>query len=85
VILPFVANCQQQWRWKRYRQPSDGQLLLGQPNEFWNDHDPVQADWERRFNVGYSSISVDGNVPQFNVLRYKYQQPEANLSIDIRT
>jgi hypothetical protein len=44
VILPFVANCQQQWRWKRYRQPSDGQLLLGQPNEFWNDHDPVQAD-----------------------------------------
>jgi hypothetical protein len=36
-------------------------------------------------DVGYSSTSVDGNVPQFNVLQYKYQQPEANLSIDIRT
>jgi hypothetical protein len=40
-------------------------------------------------NVGYSITSVDGNVPQFNVLQplgtlqYKYQQPVANLSIDI--
>ena len=40
-------------------------------------------------NVGYSMTSVDGNVPQFNVLQplgslqYKYQQPVANLSIDI--
>lgn len=36
-------------------------------------------------HVGYSITSVDGNVPQFNVLQCKYQQPEANLSIDIRT
>jgi hypothetical protein len=38
-------------------------------------------------NVGYSITSVDGNVPQFNVLQplgtlqYKYQQPVANLSM----
>jgi len=40
-------------------------------------------------NVGYSITSVDGNVPQFNVLQplgslqYKYQQPVANVSVDI--
>lgn len=40
-------------------------------------------------NAGYSMTSVDGNVPQFTVLQplgslqYKYQQPVANLSIDI--
>jgi hypothetical protein len=40
-------------------------------------------------NVGYSVTNVDGNVPQFNVLQplgtvqYRYQQPVANLSIDI--
>ena len=40
-------------------------------------------------NVGYSITSVDGNVPQFNILQplgslqYKYSQPVANLSVDI--
>jgi hypothetical protein len=40
-------------------------------------------------NVGYSITAVDGSVPQFNVLQplgslqYKYQQPVANLSIDL--
>ncbi len=40
-------------------------------------------------NVGYSITSVDGMVPQFNVLQplgslqYKYQQPVANLSVEI--
>jgi hypothetical protein len=40
-------------------------------------------------NVGYSITSVDGSIPQFNVLQplgslqYKYQQPVANLSVDI--
>jgi hypothetical protein len=40
-------------------------------------------------NVGYSITSVDGNAPQFNILQplgtlqYKYQQPVANLSVDI--
>ena len=40
-------------------------------------------------NVGYSITGVDGNVPQFNILQplgplqYKYQQPVANLSVDI--
>jgi len=40
-------------------------------------------------NVGYSISSVDGSVPQFNILQplgtlqYKYQQPVANLSVDI--
>src|ERR1700691_842917 len=40
-------------------------------------------------NVGYSISNVDGNVPQFNILQplgtvqYTYQQPVANLSVDI--
>jgi len=40
-------------------------------------------------NIGYSLTSVDGSVPQFNALQplgsaqYKYQQPVANLSVDI--
>jgi hypothetical protein len=40
-------------------------------------------------NVGYTITSVDGSVPQFNVLQplgtvqYKYQQPVANLSVDL--
>ena len=40
-------------------------------------------------NVGYSITSVDGSMPQFNILQplgslqYKYQQPVANLSVDI--
>lgn len=40
-------------------------------------------------NLGYSITSVDGSVPQFNILQplgslqYKYQQPVANLSVDL--
>jgi hypothetical protein len=40
-------------------------------------------------NVGYSITSVDGRVPQFNILQplgtvqYNYQQPVANLSVDL--
>ena len=40
-------------------------------------------------NLGYSITSVDGGTPQFNYLQplgslqYKYQQPVANLSVDI--
>jgi hypothetical protein len=40
-------------------------------------------------NVGYSITSVDGSAPQFNILQplgtlqYKYQQPVANLSVDL--
>jgi hypothetical protein len=40
-------------------------------------------------SVGYSITSVDGSTPQFNILQplgslqYKYQQPVANLSVDI--
>ncbi len=40
-------------------------------------------------NLGYSITSVDGSIPQFNILQplgslqYKYQQPVANLSVDI--
>jgi len=40
-------------------------------------------------SVGYSITSVDGSTPQFNYLQplgslqYKYQQPVANLSVDI--
>jgi hypothetical protein len=40
-------------------------------------------------NIGYSITSVDGSAPQFNILQplgslqYTYQQPLANLSVDI--
>ena len=40
-------------------------------------------------NVGYSITSVDGSVPQFNILQplgtvqYNYQQPVAKLSVDL--
>ena len=40
-------------------------------------------------NLGYSITSVDGSTPQFNILQplgslqYKYQQPVANLSVDL--
>ena len=40
-------------------------------------------------NLGYSITSVDGTVPQFNILQplgslqYKYHQPVASLSVDI--
>ena len=40
-------------------------------------------------NLGYSISSVDGAIPQFNILQplgstdYKYQQPVANLSVDL--
>jgi hypothetical protein len=40
-------------------------------------------------SVGYRVTNVDGDVPQFNILQplgtvqYRYQQPVANLSIDI--
>jgi hypothetical protein len=40
-------------------------------------------------NVGYSITSVDGNIPQFNILQplgslqSRYQQPVANMSVDI--
>jgi hypothetical protein len=40
-------------------------------------------------NVGYSITSVDGSIPQFNILQplgtsqYRYQQPVANLSVDL--
>jgi len=40
-------------------------------------------------NIGYSITSVDGSTPQFNYLQplgslqYKYQQPVANISVDI--
>jgi hypothetical protein len=40
-------------------------------------------------NIGYSISSVDGAIPQFNILQplgstdYKYQQPVANLSVNL--
>jgi hypothetical protein len=40
-------------------------------------------------NLGYSITSVDGSIPQFNILQplgssqYKYQQPVAGLSVDL--
>ncbi len=90
VILPFVAN-------------ADTKIVQGTilsnpllANSFYTNHTnfgmaTVRFKPAKRVmaNVGYSITSVDGSVPQFNVLQplgslqYKYQQPVANLSVDI--
>jgi hypothetical protein len=65
-------------------------------NSYYTDHTnfgmaTVRFKPEKRVtaNVGYSITSVEGHIPQFNILQppgttqYKYQQPVANLSVDI--
>jgi hypothetical protein len=90
VILPFVAN-------------ADNNICAGNDtannlmaNSYYTNHTnfgmtTVRFKPAKRVlaNVGYSITSVDGSVPQFNILQplatvqYKYQQPVANLSVDI--
>ncbi|MFZ1132763.1 MAG: hypothetical protein WAN38_18445 [Terriglobales bacterium] len=90
VVLPFVAgavnnNCA--------GNDTANNLLA---NSYYTNHThfgmaAIRFRPEKRLtaNVGYSVTSVDGSVPQFNVLQplgslqYKYQQPVANLSVDI--
>ena len=90
VILPFVANANNN---DCAGNDTSNNLLA---NSYYTNHTnfgmaTVRFKATKRVmaNVGYSITSVDGNVPQFNVLQplgslqYKYQQPVANLSVDI--
>jgi hypothetical protein len=88
ITLPFVANA--------------GSCAANEPanpllaNSYYTNHThfgmtAVRFDPAKRLtaNLGYSITSVDGVLPQFNILQplgsleYKYAQPVANLSVDI--
>ena len=90
VILPFVANATNN---DCAGNDTSNNLMA---NSYYSNHTnfgmaTVRFKAMKRVmgDVGYSITSVDGNVPQFNVLQplgslqYKYQQPVANLSVDI--
>src|ERR1700723_97023 len=92
VILPFVANANGTTSFCALNDA--GNPLLA--NSYYTNHTnfgmaAIRFKPAKRVmdNVGYSITSVDGSVPQFNVLQplgslqYKYQQPVANLSVDI--
>jgi len=90
VILPFVANANNN---NCGGNDTSNNLMA---NSYYTNHTSfgmaaVRFKPAKRVlaNVGYSISSVDGSVPQFNILQplgtvqYKYQQPVANLSVDI--
>jgi len=88
VILPLVTNAAS----CAANDPANPLLA----NSFYTNHThfgmtTVRFRLEKRFtaNLGYSITSVDGSIPQFNILQpqgssqYKYQQPVASLSVDL--
>ena len=88
VILPFVVNAAS----CAANDPSNPLLNTS----YYTNHSnfgmaSVRFIPAKRFtvNVGYSITSVDGSIPQFNILQplgsseYKYSQPMANLSLDL--
>jgi hypothetical protein len=90
VSLPFVANANN----NNCAGNDTANNLMA--NSYYTNHTnfgmaAVRFKPEKRFtvNLGYSISSVDGSVPQFNILQplgslqYKYSQPVANLSVDI--
>jgi hypothetical protein len=90
VILPFVANANN----NNCGGNDTANNLMA--NSYYTNHThfgmaAVRFKPEKRFtvNLGYSITSVDGSTPQFNILQplgslqYKYQQPVANLSVDL--
>jgi hypothetical protein len=90
VILPFVANANNN---DCAGNDTSNNLMA---NSYYTNHTNFGMATFRfkpakrvMANVGYSITSVDGNAPQFNLLQplgtlqYKYQQPVANLSVDI--
>ena len=90
VTLPFVANASN----NNCAGNDTANNLMA--NSYYTNHTnfgmaAIRFKPEKRVtaNVGYSITSVDGSVPQFNILQplgslqYKYQQPIANLSVDI--
>jgi hypothetical protein len=92
VILPFVANANGTTSFCAVNDPANPLLA----NSNYTNHTnfgmaAIRFKPAKRVmaNVGYSITSVDGSVPQFNILQplgssqYKYQQPVAGLSVDI--
>jgi hypothetical protein len=90
VILPFVANAANN---NCAGNDTSNNLMA---NSYYTNHAnfgmaTVRFKPAKRVlaNIGYSVSSVDGSVPQFNILQplgtvqYTYQQPVANLSVDI--
>ena len=90
VILPFVANANNN---DCAGNDTANNLMA---NSYYTNHTNFGMATVRfkpakrvQANVGYSITSVDGNVPQFNILQplgslqYKYQQPVANVSVDL--
>jgi hypothetical protein len=90
VILPFVVNANNN---NCAGNDTSNNLMA---NSYYTDHTnfgmaTVRFKPEKRVtaNVGYSITSVEGQIPQFNILQplgstqYKYQQPVANVSVDI--
>jgi hypothetical protein len=88
VVLPFVTNAAS----CAANDPANPLLA----NSFYTNHthfgmSTVRFKPVKRLtaNLGYSITSVDGSVPQFNILQplgssqYKYSQPVANLSVDL--
>jgi hypothetical protein len=88
VSLPFVTNA------GSCAANDSGNPLLG--NSYYTNHTNFGMATVRfapmkrvTANVGYSITSVDGAAPQFNILQplgtlqYRYQQPVANLSVDL--
>jgi hypothetical protein len=90
VTLPFVANANN----NNCAGNDTANNLMA--NSYYTNHTnfgmaAIRFKPEKRFtvNLGYSITSVDGSTPQFNILQplgslqYKYQQPVANLSVDL--
>ena len=88
VNLPFVTNAAS----CAASDPSNPLLA----NSFYTNHahfgmGTVRIKPVKRLtaNLGYSITSVDGSIPQFNILQplgssqYKYYQPVASLSVDL--
>ncbi len=88
VILPFVANA------ASCAANDPGNPLLA--GSYYTNHShfglaTVRFIPIKRFavNLGYNITSVDGSIPQFNILQplgsseYKYSQPVVGLSVDL--
>ncbi len=90
VILPFVVNANN----NNCAGNDTANNLMA--NSYYTNHShfgmaSVRFIPAKRFtvNVGYNITSVDGSIPQFNILQplgsveYKYSQPVANFSVDL--
>jgi hypothetical protein len=92
VVLPFVNNANANNCGGLTNDPANNLMA----NSYYTNHTnfgmaTIRFKPAKRVmaNIGYIITSVDGSAPQFNILQplgtlqYKYQQPVANLSVDI--